>query len=355
MKFYFLGLLLGILLSFYPFFLKERSLSLMPEWMGNLDSTDNILISKNPELIGKNTIPIKEDHRLTLFNENGNVRKKVDFAESELLSSSGKGDFFVKYSKTGTDVEMFGLSGDKFWKITSNRYPKMSFNGNLIFLFVSDLSSITIIDKNAAPAGAAEITGRFETSDYFPEGTDASAYGFLDGTYYFLGSRGEVLLSGKTDEKAPVKSIAFSENLKYGAVHYGDTSKDSISFIDIEKNKKESFQLKQYHVSKTALFVTNEGMIYVISGSYVYMSEKGDDPKLIEIAPQYVGYSKISRKNNWMALTYRSEKNSILMINNDNEVVLKKAFSEEPSLDCFVTDKIILVRGMKNLYCWSYQ
>ncbi len=356
MRFLFLGLFIGIILGLLPFWKPVTGFGIYPEWNGEIDAIDRIEISKNSHISKIPLPPIITKSRIFLLSGNGYKRYEVD-TENQLTSVSGNGRYYIRYKKVGETIEFYGIKGNRFWKTTSMEYPYVSYNGKIILLMNGDHSRIRIFDFNGNQIGIQVIHGRLCTTIAFSKYSDFACVGFLDGSYYALDDKGMAIYSGVIASNPPIKGMAISNTGNFLAVHHGSKENDSIEVIDIHNKVSRTVNLKHVHLTKVAIHIASDGTLTTIDNNRILLVDRdGDIKNTISIPAKRPGYSKIDYANGLYVMSYTKKTGEALFLifRNDGRVLYLLEFPEEPFLDCTVEDLIILLRGSRNLYCYSY-
>lgn len=353
MRYLFSGLLIGALVSLI--FLQGKSASeLIPVFHGDMaDMARSEVVIKEEPAAG---FILSTPGYTAIVDEKGGLRKSI-LSDDGILEFSGRGNFFVKYSNTGSDIELFGIEGERYWKIESKEKPLLSHSGGLIFLITSDHSSIRIIDKNGKETGAGRISGRLCTVVEFSPADDFGALGFADGSYYFINGRGEIIHFGITPDGKIVKGIAVSSNGFFGSVHYGDTDKDHLLMIDLAKGRTRDFTLDHVHVVKTSLLVTHSGeSVFFDMNRIIALNSSGRLRFKIDVPEKRGGFSALSSHNGIWSLSYTGSDGlcRFIIFRDDGNIFYSADFSDESFLDSEVINDYIFLRGSKSLSVYSY-
>lgn len=353
MKHIFAGILAGALLSLI-FLQGKNGSELVPVFHSSLAE-----LKEYKEGVAKSSIAefiLSSTDYISIVDEKGYVRKTIP-ARDGFFEFSGLGSFYAKYSSTGRDVELFGIDGQRYWKIDSNRKPFLSANGRLIFLLASDHSSIRIIDQNSTPGAQEFINGRLCTVIAFSNESDYGACGFADGSFYFVNEKGKVLYSGFTPSGTVVKGIAISSNGLYGTVHFGNTENDFLSVIGLEKGKVRNFSLSNVHSVKTSIIVSGKGdTLFFDSDSVIALNNSGKLKFKIDVPEKRPGFSALSEYNGMYTLSYTGNNGSgrFLLFTEKGNVFYSAEFPEESFLDSKIINDFIFLRGSESLSVYSF-
>jgi hypothetical protein len=348
-----IGIIVGIILNFIPVFNPMGAAEIFPEWNSPLNSIENIQYSSNRQ--SKIKFPVTTETGIYLLSANGKLLKQK-FLENKLSSVSKNGDYYAQYEKTGNQVEFLNISGEKFWRVNSMEYPHVSPNGKIILLANGDLSRIRIFDINGNTAGIKEIQGITCLNIAFAGQSDFSGIGFLDGSYYFLNDKGEIISKGKSPDNSPVKGLAISNNGKFQVIHYGNEKGDFLKLTEID-NKSYTIPLKHIHLTKTAITVNDNGIIAAIDYDRIIITRKNKIKTIMKIPPKSPGLSSIDSSSNLYSASYTGTngKTNFFIFYEDGTVLMNKTFSEESYFESGIYENIILLRGMSNLFCYSFQ
>jgi len=353
MRYLITGLLTGALLSLI--FLQGKSGSeLLPIFHGEIASMVQSQGAIKDEPAAE--FVLSSSGFTAIVDEKGQVRKNIP-ADNGFFEFSRSGNFFARYSSTGNDIELFGIEGERYWKIESRGKPFLSTNGRLILLLTSDHSSIRIIDKNGKETGAGEIHGRLCTVVEFSHENDYGACGFADGSFYFINGDGVILHSGITPDGSLVKGIAVSSNGLFGSIHYGDTDKDYLMVVNLAKGKGSSFPLDYAHVVKTSLFVSDEGdSVFFDMNRVISLNSSGRLKYKIDVPEKRAGFSAISSHNGLWSLSYTGINglSRFILFRDGGDVFYSADFADESFLDSKVVNDFIFLRGSKSLSVYSF-
>ena len=367
MRYLFIGIIAGIALAASPVLMYAPAPALYAQWKS--DPAEPVMTSPDPASVKPLPVVCGFDDRIVSFTQNGRILSTVvpmdspsetpeapKKKESPLYYSlSSNGGFYATYRKIGFNIEYYNLAGDRFWKIRSQQYPYLSTNGKLVLLLVADLSRIDILNNNGLTTGAGSLTGRMCTGISFAKKCDAAAAGFLDGHFYVINDRGDLVYSGAVPAGSIVKSLALSDNAARCAVHYGDGKKDGIMTVNLEKKKSWAFALPNTHETKTAVHITDEGDTSIINVSRIlFFTMKGKVIADIPIDRQKPGHAAIAQSGKIRLLTWRLESggSAFLAADEDGNQVMRKSFPSETALDCGFTGNTAWARGINTLYAW---
>lgn len=355
MKYLIIGLLLGLLAGLIPFWMPDGGTELYAEWNGVLDKLEETEISTNRSLQNITLVPIVDKNSLFVISGHGIMKTRIDSPESN-IAISGSGKYYITYQKVGKYIELLDINGDRFWKIKSMEYPYLSYNGKVILLLNGDHSRVRIIDYHGNEVGVKSLSGRFCTTLSFSKHSDVSGIGFLDGSHYILNDKGVIIYSFISPGANTVKGIALSSNGAFAAVHYGNSDRDAVKLVDLHDKSTEIIPLASVHGAKTAMNVGDDGTVAILDRDRILVCDSdGDTRYQIKIKPKRIGYSKIDESQGMYITSYTQESGEavFLMFQKDGNVYFHKEFPSESFLDCHVKQNIILLRGNRNLYCYS--
>ncbi len=356
MKFFFFGLLLGILVALVPLAAPVGGFVLTEEWYGNSDEPEAIQPSPSIELSGEKIPPVKSQSGVHLLSASGKLLASFP-SGGKIIASSADGEYLALYEQAGKYIEFFNIKGDRFWKIKSLEYPFLSSRSKIILLLNGDHSAIRLVDFNGNPAGTKYVSGRFCTTLVFSKNSDFSAAGFLDGNYYLFDEKGNIAHSGNTGG-AMIKSMAISQNGSFLAVHYGWGNSDHLRLIDIARKTFAEKKLLSVHHARIPLHMRNDGCCtFIDAGKITAVSRRASIQFEIQIPLPREGHASIDYTNDIYAIAYPLEKggSTFFIVRKTGEVIFAKTFENEAFLDCAMGNSFILVRGMKNLYCYGYR
>ncbi len=356
MLYFILGVIVGALVNLLPVLQPLGGFELYPQWIGSISSIGTIAASPDPEAAKGKLPAVVTAESIVKLRGDGAVLHRRD-TPGKLVAASGSGAYYATFEKTGRDIEFFNIAGERFWKLQSQEYPYLTYNGGLVMLLVGDQSRLRIVDYNGNMRDDAVLTGRFCTIIASAPESDCAAAGFMDGKYYIIGKNGGVLTAGSVPELCIVKNIALSPDGAYAAVHFGDEKADSLMLLNTQKNKRHFAKLGRVHVTKTALSVTDDGTSAVIDYDRILLlTRKGKTARTFDIPPARDGASSITHTAGLYAAGYTrtTGEAQFLLFTDDGTVVYRKAFPEESFLDAKMSGNLILLRGSQNLYCYRY-
>ncbi len=349
-----IGIISGIILNLMPVFTPKGSIEIYPEWHCSLDSINNVQVSSNHA--SKMKLPVTTGSDIYLLSANGKLLNQKSI-ENRLASVSRSGEYCAQYDKAGTQAEFLSTRGEKFWRIISMEYPLLSSYGKIILLLNGDHSRIRIMDINGNPAGVKQIQGRLCITISFSKENDYSCIGFLDGSYYLLSDKGEILNNGHTPADSPVKGLAVSNNGNFSVVHYGNNKGDFLRLININGGKSYTIPLKNIHFTKTAISVTDKGNIAVIDYDRIIITRNNKIKTVLKIPPKTPGQSSIDFTGNLLSAGYTGTdgKTNFLIYLSDGTLLFHKVFNTESYIESRICENIIFLRGTANLFCYSFQ
>lgn len=349
------GIVLGILLNLLPMWQPESAAGFHPEWFGPLKQIGLIEKSDNLRASKTSLCPVTTTDAVIVLSGNGALLKKHEI-NNRLFAVGRGGTHFITYEKAGTSLEYYGINGDRFWKLESREYPYLSYNGRLIVLLKSDHSGVRLFDYNGNQVGQKEISGRFATAIAFSDGSDFTGIGFLDGSYFILNGKGEILRQGSTPGSLPVKSMALSGNGAYAALHFGDETRDSVMIAAASGKKSRTFPLGRVHPTRTALHISDDGTVAVLDYNQILIAgRKGKIRAALKITPAKTGMAGLVLAGNFLAAAYTGKDGEarFILASREGTPFLEKSFPQEAYLDVSYREPFILLRGSQNLYCYS--
>ncbi|MDY6968878.1 MAG: hypothetical protein SVR08_09550 [Spirochaetota bacterium] len=351
-----LGIVIGFFLNLVPLWQPGSGWAIYPEWHGKIESIKSIEISKSKNLSNIKLPPVKDRSNYFILSGSGEVLYNNENNEY-LVSISGNGEYLVKYEKTGKSIELLSISGERFWKIESREYPYLSYNGKIILLMNGDHTSIRILDYNGNAIGAKMIVGRFCTQITFSMYSDFACIGFLDGSYYLINSIGEIVSHGVMPHGSLIKGMAVNTKGDTLAIHYGNNISDSVSLIRLTDNSENRIALKNIHLTKTAMHVSEAGQLAIIDYDRIILKSITDSiEKNIKIAPQKAGVSTLNYFSGLYVVSYAKVDGEaqFIIFQNNGTILYKKVFAEEPFLESFIDKSVIFLRGSQGLFCYSF-
>lgn len=355
MRFFLLGLFIGLIGGLIPFCMPRSGFELYPEWHGKIDTIGAIEPSNNTAITPLPLPPIKVENRIFILAGNGELKHEV--APDDLTAVSGNGKYYITYQKVGTSIEFFNIRGDRFWKIKSLEYPYLSYHGKLILLLNGDHSRIRIVDFNSNEIGARYLHGRFCTTIVFSSHSDFAGIGFLDGSYYIIDENGIIRTAGTVPHHKPVKGMDLSIRGSFVAIHHGGKENDIITIVNTPEERTAAVELNNVHLTRTTMHITETGLLTAIDRDRILIADAdGDIQRIIRIPEKRAGHSRIEYRQRLLMVSYTKKTGEafFLIFRGDGRILHAQEFPEEPMLDCSITDSVILLRGSQYLYCYSY-
>ena len=353
MRYFFLGLICGIIINFIPFSGSQGATEIYPEWYGNIESIKSIEKSPNSSL-PKNKLSIVSCSDILLLSSAGELLKKINFG-NHLVATAKNTPYYAQYDKISTYVELFNTSGDKFWRIKSREYPYITSGGKIILLLNGDHSKVRIISIDGNPAGAKEISGLLCTAIALQQDSDFSGIGFINGSYYVLDEKGDIINNGTTPGSSIIKGMTISSNGNFAVVHYGNTEGDFLRVVNTANDKHYTLKLDNIHLTKTGLNVSDEGIYAAIDYDRIIICRKDEIRTIIKIPAKSPGLSSLHFANNIYFASYMSNTQANFMAFLENGTFLfRKNLAEEAFIESNIYRNMILLRGSGNLYCYSF-
>ncbi len=359
MRYFITGLLAGIALGFAPWLMPSHSFKIFPQWYGQISSASTIATSPFTDN-SKNIIgPVQTDKGYLMFKEKGTVAANPS-TDTGILAPSGNGMYYAEYGKLSDKISYRNYREEPFWTLSTHEYPHLSYEGKLILLVTADNSAVRMVDYNGNYTGSKRITGRFCTSMGFSQPGNAASIGFLDGTYYFLNKKGEIVYKGVTPDNSLVKTVSISSNAKFGAVHYGPSGKgnDKLLLVNIHNNDSFNVPIKGNSRARASICINAEGTALFLGMSHLYLVQiPREKHRPIDILDRREGHNSIQYANGVFTVSYTGKKGTsrFYAVHENGSVLFARAFPEEPYLDIIMRDQSILLRGPDTLYCYSYQ
>jgi len=357
MRYFFLGMLPGILINFFVLS-PSGAASLSPVFTSGINTIETIEQAPVSDAGSGVEFPVKTSDNFFMLNGHGKLLHKTDL-QGMLTGFSGNGQYFVKFEKTGKEIELFNLKGERFWKQKSREYPYLSHNGALVLLMNGDHSAIRILDYNGNEIGAKKVIGRLCTIIAFSSRGDVGGIGFLDGSYYIIRGNGEIIASGITDNGTMIKGLAISDDGSYAGIHYGSSEKDRLIVLSLgEKEQKTSrvYDLPAAHVVKTAMYMSTQGLLVFLDiESLLILGSNGKLRERLAVPAKRNGQSDIHGGDGFFTLCYtmRSGESLFAVFQKDGTVLYKRVFPGESFLSSYIQGGFILLRGSDNLYCYN--
>lgn len=350
-----LGFFLGFLLNFIQIFNPSSGIEIYPEWHGPINQIKNIEKSPNNKISDIKLSPVIMPDSISILSGDGILINRQATGD-KLTSVSGSGKYYAAYDKTGTKIEFFDTSGAPFWKMSSQGYPHLSYNGELVLLASSNQSAVRLIDYHGNPVGVKEINGQFATIISFSKMSDFAGTGFLDGSYYIMDKTGDIIARGTAPGGSLIKNIAISNSGGFAAIHYGN-EKDFIRIIRVKDKKERDAKLTRVHLARSAMHIADDGTTAVIDYNKILIF--GNNAKVrqtIKLPQVKAGAAYIVNSGNLYAAAYctAAGEAQFLLFDKAGNIFFRKSFPGESFLSASIADRLILLRGSEHLYCYSY-
>jgi len=353
MRYFFIGIILGAIAGIFSFQGVSAS-EILPEFFHSLSVTAGTDVSESKKIPESFVLPV-EGHVL-LVDSKGEAVKKVG-SRAGLIEFSGNGQFYIRYGKVSTKIELFGINGERYWQKDSREKPFISYNARLIFLLNGDHSAIRIFDTSGNVIGT-QISGRLCTSVEFSEANDFGACGFIDGSYYFVNQAGAVINKGNVPDGNAVKGIRVSSNGRYGFVHYGSTEKDYVRIVDIAGNDYNDGDIEHVHAMKTAMHISDDGYAAIFDVDKVLIYDDDCDIQhRVNVPKKRHGFSSLAMNNDIYSLGYvkSTGESQFVVIFKNGRILYAKEFPDESFLNCIMKDKLIFLRGSDSIFAYTFR
>jgi hypothetical protein len=353
MKFFFLGIMAGAVINIFVFFSYD-AVAMHPEFTVNLNNITAIEASPYIRAGGNTAYVVKMPGSLYLMKENGEISASVPMEGP--AGVSGNGEYYIRYEKTGKEVEFFNSRGERFWKLKSLEYPYLSHTGRLVFMLNGDQSGFRILDHNGNEIGIKKVSGRICTVLNFSKLGDFGCAGFLDGSFSVIAGDGSRIYSGRTGNSAMVKSMAVSDNGRFAALHGGDTTADFIEIYDLQKQDRRFFAMPEVHETRTALSVSDEGDTLVLAKKSLIMLNRRARPVFeLPIEEKRNGQASVreGREAAFLCYTMHRGGSRFMAVSKSGNIMYSRDFPAESFLDLTLSGDNIFIRGSDNLYCYS--
>jgi hypothetical protein len=355
MRYFLIGLITGAILAAMPLLMHTGAPALYPQWRALSASPESTQATPDTHVAGEKTFSVAYNQSILAFKPDGLLSSRHDIPADTLFSMSNDGAFYSTYRKVGNLVEFLGISGERFWSKQSQEYPYLSPHGKIAILMVADLSKIRLFDYNGNELGVKSISGVLCTAVSFAAQTDAAVIGFLDGNFYMISDKGAIVYQGKVPAGNIVKSAALSDNGTFIAVHYGSTEKDGIMVVDVAAQKAPAFNLPSRHLSKTAIYIADNGDVAICNMTMLILCDKnGNVISSINIPKQKPGQASITHTRGIYAFTFRKEEGgtAIYFLTDAGSLLFKRDLPNEPFLDCSAEGKMFYAHGTETAYAW---
>ena len=353
MKYFLPGFLAGIILNMV-FLDYGAAIEIYPEFLHDLRSIHREAVAGDDP---RNPVKffLKMDDHFYRIGADGRIVIK-NRVENVLTSFSGDGEYYVRYEKAGPEIELYNISGDKFWKIKSFEYPFLSSGGKIVLLLNGDQSNVRIFDRNGNAAGAGSISGKLATVICFSTEGDMSGIGFADGSYHVLNDRGMPVHRGRVPAGNVVKSMSVSGNGLYTAVHYGESEKDFLRIDGIGGRSSRDITLREVHPVRTPLHVSGSGATVIVNSRDITRYRQGGKTDfVIQIHQRKYGFSGVAHQDGYYSATYALESGGsrIIVFSESGNVVFSKEYPGEAFLYSSITRGYLFLRGSGHIYCYS--
>ena len=353
MKYLISGIIAGFAAGMF-FVQSAGGMEIIPEFYSDLAGLDALQWADSKESRKGFVVPV--DGRTYVINSACRIVNKIESAPDTLIEFSGNGAFYMKYGKVSTEIELLGLSGERYLRMKSMGKPFLSRNGELLLLLNGDHTLIRIFDKNGVQAGAGQISGRLCTTVEFASESDFAACGFADGSYYILDQKGNIVNRGMVRPGDVVKGMALSPHGGYALVHYGNPDSDMLRLVDIEGKDSDDTELPAVHYVKTAMCITDSGEgAFLDHNSVLITDDDCDIDYRIPVPVKRPGFSTLSYGSGIYSLSYtRSTGESQLVIfGKQGDIMYARDFPGLSFLSSEIRDNLIFLRGTDSLFSYS--
>lgn len=354
MKYLFIGLFAGILLSIVPVSFYKSSVSVLPSWEGSI--SDFTTTQYNSKIVSGNSITLNFDNRMVVLKENGELLK--DFSVNGLAASSGNGQYYVRYDKVGSELQMFNINNEPFWKIKSYQYPYVSTNAKNILLMVADQSHIFIANENGNISATDEINDRLCTVISFSTLNDYAAAGFVNGRFYCINNQGKIYFKGELPSDYMVKNIAISNNGKFWAIHGGNNKEDFLFIQQEGKKNLKKLKLNSVQHNRGALCINDTGLTTILDYDRILIvSPSAKIKKDIKTFPARGGSATLLYKGDLAILAYplKNGGSAFRLFNLTGNMIYQGNYPQDQFIKPYHAGNSILLRGTSRLYSYSIQ
>jgi hypothetical protein len=348
-------LIAGLIAGFAAGILMFRStggMEIVPFFYSSLDALD-ILPQADPRGDNSHGYVVPVENSTWVINRKFQVLRRIDSAADTLTEFSGNGSFYIRYGKVSSEIELFGLGGERYLRMKSREKPFLSHNGELMLLLNGDHSAIRIFDKSGNSTGAGIISGRLCTTISFSEGSDFAACGFADGTYYFLDQKGNIINRGAVRPGDVIKGIAISGAGNWGLVHSGNQDADMLRTVDIADNDFDETELKRAHYVKTAMHISDRGEgAFLDHDALLIIDDDCDIDYRISVPAKRPGYSTLSAGPGFYSLCYtkNSGEAQIIFFGRNGRIMYVREFPGLSFIGASVSDNLVFARGSDSIF-----
>lgn len=343
-----------MLSGFAPVFTITTGFVLSPLWYGSLQKIQ--MTEPAPIDDATMTFAVTTDSGYYHISAGGFVQKCIAVADA-FVKPTSDGKFYITYKKVGNEIAMYNAANEFFWKLPSTEYPYISPDGSILILLTADGSSARVADFNGNVYPSPELNGQFTTALSFSQKGSFAGIGFIDGRYYILNSKGQIVYKGISPSSTVVKGIAIDDSGNYALVHSGNSSKDYIVGINIAKQKSFTYELSAPHYIKTSMAINTTGKaIFLDMDRLLEIDIKGKDVTPYQIIKKRYGQSQVSTNGDIFMISYPTNAGGSVWYvwQWGNGVLYQREFYEEPFLHHILSHNIILLRGQDTLMCFSY-
>ncbi len=354
MKYIFTGALFGACLSFF-LFRSSPAIEIYAQYYLPKKELGSLPVINSGKKISGEICKFK--NRVYQISLTGDVEESFELPDS-LCEFSGDGRFYISYDRVGTEIELHSLSGERFWKIKSRERPFLSHNSKLILLLNGDQSRIRIMDQNGKATGDREISGRICTSIVFSGQGDEAALGFADGSFHFINSGGKITFSARTKVGTAVKSLAVSDNGKFGAIHYGDPDHDFLKIVNIAEGKSSDVPVKTVQHTRSAISINNSGLCSFFDSKTLSFHEPDGDIVFSRDMPEKrIGLATLDTERELTVLSYGLKRGGaqFYVFQNDGTLIFAKRFRRKTFLSSKLDGKFINSEGSGSLFSYSLE
>lgn len=355
MKHAIIGLLIGILFAFAPVFSAETGFALLPLWNASINNIQ--AVEQTPLKMSDATFAITTLNGYYQVSAYGSVRRFVAGGES-IIKPTTDGNFYVSYKRVGNEIIMSNADNEIFWKLPSAEYPYISPDGKNIILLTADGSTARIADFNGNVYANPALNGQFCTAVGFSEKGSFAGIGFIDGRYFIVNNKGQIINQGTSPDTTLIKGIAIDDTGNYAIVHSGNSRKDYLLNISIPKKKTWQHELTTCHQVKTAMAINSKGQaLFLDMDTILHIDIPSRDVIAHSVIKKRYGQSQVSVHDDTFSITYPAADGGTVWYiwQWDKGKIYSRIFFEEPFLHNMMTSNIILLRGHDTLLCFAYQ
>ena len=298
---------------------------------------------------------------LFYYDRKGEVEHRLILKPEEQVSASIKN--YITYQKMGNQLSMWDWRGYPLWNITSFGYPFLSPLGNRFVLLSTDNTSISLYDSERNLILPKTFLDTMITDFQFCPFNDNLWVGTSSGLLLLIDYQGRFLFEKNIQASRYnyVKSVFIAADGSYYGALVGlypewlilyDKNGRELWRRDTKRDRRRRFSIFIDHLGKQVLEQDVDSIICrsLKTGAIRYeLSTKSLGCRNI----QYLKASFV--KNKTMVAVTDEEKNWVLLLTKDGEVLWKHSYTESYLLHVEIhsSEEYILIHSSTHIYCYK--